>query len=108
MQRFRPDFIALVTYTPPEKGGREAPVCSGYQPVLKFDGSGYESPGENVLTDREVLSLGDTAEVSITMMAFEVFSNSLFVGQQFEIYEPPRLVGNGIIKKILNKDLERD
>jgi hypothetical protein len=107
MQRLKPDFIAMVTYALPAQGGRAWPVHSGYQPVIKFDGSGYIVQGENVFTDREQLYLGETAEANITMMAIDIFINTLFVGQQFEIYEPPKLVGRGIIKKIINKNLEK-
>jgi len=32
----------------------------------------------------------------------------LLVGQRFEIYEPPRLVGIGFIKQIVNKSLEKE
>lgn len=108
MQRFKPDFIAVVTYALTAQGGRSTPVRSGYQPVIRFDDCGYATPAENVLTDREQLFLGETAEVNITMMSIDMFSNTLLVGQRFEIYEPPRLVGSGIIKQIVNKNLEKE
>lgn len=108
MHRFKPDFIAMVTYTLPTQGGRSTAVRSGYQPVIRFDDCGYATPAENVLTDRELLPLGETAEVNITMSFIDMFSNALLVGQRFEIYEPPRLVGSGIIKQIVNKNLEKE
>ena len=108
MQRFKPDFIAMVTYALPGQGGRSTPVHSGYQPVIRFNGTGYATKAENVFTDREQLYLGETAEVNITMMSIELPDNSLLVGQRFDIYEPPRLVGSGIIKQIVNKNLEKE
>ena len=107
MQRFRPDFIALVTYDPPALGGRTSPVISGCQPVITFRETGYSTPAENTLTDREKISPGETAEVHITMSVIDIFNNALLVGQKFEIYEPPRLVGRGVIKHIVNKNLEK-
>jgi len=108
MQRFKPDFIAEVTYALPNQGGRNAPVHSGYQPVIRFDDCGFDTPAENVLTDRELLPLGETGEVNITMKSVDLLSNTLLVGQRFEIYEPPRLVGIGFIKQIVNKSLEKE
>lgn len=107
MQRFKPDFIAMVTYALPAQGGRTRPVHSGYQPVIRFEDSGFATSAENVLTDREQLPLGETAEVNITMESINMFCNTLLVGQKFDIYEPPRWVGTGFIKKIVNKDLEK-
>ena len=108
MQRFRPDFIATVTYALPSHGGRTRPVHSGYQPVIRFNDSGYATAAENVLTDREQIYPGETAEVNITMQSVDLLSNALLVGQQFEIYEPPKLVGIGFIKQIVNKNLEKE
>jgi len=107
MHRFKPDFIAMVTYALPGQGGRTTPVHSGYQPVIRFEDGGFATPAENVLTDREQLPLGETAEVNITMESIDMFCNSLLVGQKFDIYEPPRWVGVGFIKRIVNKDLEK-
>ena len=107
MHRFKPDFIAVVTYALPGEGGRTRPVHSGYQPVIRFEEGGLATAAENILTDREHLPLGETAEVNITMEAIDMFSNTLLEGQRFDIYEPPRWVGVGFIKKILNKDIER-
>ena len=108
MHRFKPDFIATVTYALPDQGGRTTPVRSGYQPVIRFNDSGYATSAENVLTDREQLYLGETAEVNITIQSVELLCNRLLVGQQFEIYEPPKLVGTGFIKQIVNKSLEKE
>ena len=108
MHRFKPDFIATVTYALPDHGGRTTPVRSGYQPVIRFNDSGYATSAENVLTDRELLYLGETAEVNITIQSVDLLCNRLLVGQQFEIYEPPKLVGTGFIKQIVNKSLEKE
>jgi translation elongation factor EF-Tu-like GTPase len=105
MQRFKPDFIALVTYFLPGRGGREWPVHSGYQPVFRFEGSTEFALAENIFTDREYLQLGETAAADITVVCSEQFHNLLFEGQRFEIFEPPRHIGSGIIDKILNKDI---
>ena len=107
MHRFKPDFIAMVTYALPGEGGRTRPVCSGYQPIIRFEDDGLATPAENILTDREQLRLGETAEVNITIECIGMFSNTLLEGQRFDIYEPPHWVGMGFIKKILNKDIER-
>ncbi len=108
MHRFKPDFIAMVTYALPAEGGRTRPVHSGYQPIIRFEDCGYATSAENVLTDREQLPLGETAEVNITMESIDMLCNALLVGQRFDIYEPPHWVGAGFIKKIVNKDLERE
>ena len=97
----------MVTYALPAQGGRTRPVHSGYQPIIRFENGDYATPAENVLTDRDQLPLGETAEVNITMESIDMFSNTLLVGQRFDIYEPPNWVGTGFIKKIVNKDLEK-
>lgn len=107
MQRFKPDFIALVTYFLPEKGGRDWPVHSGYQPVFQFEGCADFAQAENIFTDREYLQLGETAAANITVISTDHLEHRLYEGQRFEIYEPPRHIGSGRIKNILNKDLEK-
>jgi translation elongation factor EF-Tu-like GTPase len=106
MQRFKPDFIALVTYFLPESGGRNWPVHSGYQPIFQFEGIAEYAHAENIFTDREYLQLGETAAAEITIVGSQQFDHLLFEGKRFNIFEPPRHIGSGIIKKILNKDLE--
>jgi translation elongation factor EF-Tu-like GTPase len=108
MQRFKPDFIALVKYFLPEEGGRQWPVHSGYQPVFLFDGCKEFARAENIFTDREYLQLGETATTDVTITASENFNNMLFEGQRFEIYEPPRHIGSGVIRRIANKELEKN
>lgn len=105
MQRFKPDFIAIVTYLLPEEGGRDWPVHSGYQPVIRFADYSTLIQAENVFTDREELTPGDSAEANITINAADMFSNALYEGQRFEIYEPPKLVGYGTIRKVSNANL---
>lgn len=107
MHRFKPDFIALVTYYPPEQGGRGWPVHSGFQPVIKFSEYTTLIQAENVFTDREELLTGDYAEANITISAVEMFTHALYEGQRFEIYAPPRCIGFGLITKIVNVQLER-
>ncbi|HUQ67119.1 MAG TPA: hypothetical protein VM101_13240 [Flavitalea sp.] len=108
MHRLKPDFIAMVTYVLPNKGGRTRPVPSGYRPLIRFEDSDFSTAAENILTDREQLPLGETAEVNITIQSISKFSNSLLEGQRFDIYEPPHLAGTGFIKKIVNKNLEKE
>lgn len=105
MQRFKPDFIATVTYFLPDEGGRDWPVHSGYRPVIRFADYSTLILAENVFTDREDLSPGDSTEANITINAAEMFCNALYEGQHFEIYEPPKLIGYGIINKVMNVDL---
>ena len=107
MQRFKPDFIAEVTYLLPEHGGRHWPVHSGYKPMIKFAGDAGLTHAENVFTDRADLRAGESAEANITLDSTDYFVNSLYEGQMFELYEPPRKVGSGIIKKIVAPDLAK-
>ena len=107
MHRFKPDFIAMVTYALPAQGGRTRPVHSGYQPIIRFEDCGFTTSAENVLTDREQLPLGETAEVNITMQSIDELNNMLLEGQRFDIYEPPHWVGAGFIKQIVNTDLKK-
>lgn len=107
MHRFKPDFTASVTYFLPEHGGRQWPVHSGYQPVFLFEGCTEFAHAENIFTDREYLQLGETASADITIVCAENFNGQLYEGQHFEIFEPPRHIGSGVIKRIVNKDLDK-
>jgi translation elongation factor EF-Tu-like GTPase len=105
MQKFKPDFIALVTYLLPEDGGRQWPVHSGYKPLIKFDGNPLTTYAENTFYDRAEVHPGITAEANITLDLSDLFTNNLSEGQTFNLFQQKQHIGTGIITKIINRDL---
>jgi hypothetical protein len=102
-----PDFIAKVTYLTTQEGGRTSYAASGYRPHVKFEGKKELTSGEQLFVDREKVFPGETATAEIRIVSPHIFENCLFVGQQFEFGEGPRVIGHGEVLEIINSDLHQ-
>ncbi|HAB53406.1 MAG TPA: hypothetical protein DCE80_14745 [Ignavibacteriales bacterium] len=101
------DFIAILTYKSTEHGGRKTPAHSGYRPQVKFDFDEMQTSGQQTFIDKDVVYPGDTVEASIKILSVDHFTNSLTEGMDFEFREGNKIIGTGMIKKILNDKLKK-
>jgi translation elongation factor EF-Tu-like GTPase len=103
--RDNPDLIATLTYLTPEEGGRKTPAKSGYRPQFGIHDYSYQSSGEQVFTDRDKVSPGETIKAEITLLSPNLFEKKLSVGLAIEIKEGSKLTARGTIESIINKTL---
>lgn len=101
-----PHFLALLTYLPAEEGGRTIPALSGYRPALKFPFETGLFTGAQKFVDTELAFPGDVINAEITMLNAAHFKGKLYEGLDFDFFEGEKLIGHGIIKKILDAELK--
>ncbi|MBB6111557.1 EF-Tu C-terminal domain-related protein [Mucilaginibacter lappiensis] len=101
------DFIAELKYLTTEDGGRSTPAFSGYRPQVKFAFSDMQTSGQQIFLNKEIVYPGEDVLAEITIISTEIFAGKLYSGLSFEFREGARVIGNGKIVEILNKDLER-
>ncbi len=103
------DFKALVRLLTTEESGLNKPVRIGYRPLVWFDLSikGISSTsGSWQKMEKEILFPGEIAQVEIAILVTTFYKNKLFVGLKFRLTEGSRLIGEGEILEIYNKELE--
>ena len=93
-------FVALLTYVSEKDGGRKTPASSGYRPTIKFTYIDGEFSGVQHFIDTDLVFAGDTVSAEITLINTDNFKGKLYVGLDFEFFEGPILIGNGIITQI--------
>lgn len=96
----RPRHVqAELTFLPTVEGGRESPVFSGYRGQLHYDDHDWDA--EYAFIDRELIQPGETATAQLWLMSPEAHRGRLVPGKSFQIREGRRLVGSGVVTKVL-------
>jgi translation elongation factor EF-Tu-like GTPase len=101
----KPDFIATLYYKTSEEGGRNTPAQSGYRPTVKFPFDEMFTGSIQNFLDKESVKPGEVVEAQITIIATPYFKGKLSEGIDFVFTEGLTIIGTGVIKEILNKDL---
>ncbi len=101
------DFIATLTYKTTEQGGRATAAKTGYRSQVKFDFNEMQTSGQQTFIDRELVFPGDIVEAEIKILSVDHFANRLTEKMQFEFREGERVIGTGIIKRIINDKLKK-
>lgn len=89
------------------EGGRRGVIASGYRPnwgvgPIGSDGLPAFDMGAVILTDREVLELGDEAEIRIKTFHPQGWLWAPAIGNAVPVYEGPNHVGDAIILEVLH------
>ncbi|WP_442590793.1 hypothetical protein ACSBL2_06140 [Pedobacter sp. AW31-3R] len=99
------DFIATLKYNSTAEGGRSTPAFSGYRPNIKFPFDEMHTSGEQRFIGTNCVFPGDTVDAEIRIIAIDHFNHLLYPGLSFEFKEGARIIGTGMIIRILNKNL---
>lgn len=97
---------AEITFLPTESGGRQKPVRSGYRPNHDFGIPGMLNDAQHEYTDKESVSPGETVTARLQLHRPDLQRGRLFVGMRFTVQEGNRIVGNGKILRVCDKQLE--
>ena len=101
------DFIAEIRFLTTEEGGRNVPARSGYRPQLKFDFTEMQTSGNQTFLDKDIVFPGETVTAEIKILSVEYFAKSLTENMKFDFREGSKIIGTGIIKKIINEKLRK-
>jgi len=100
-----PDIEAEISYLPTAKGGRRAPAVSGYRPTHDFGLGGTLNDAAHEYIDCEAVAPGETARANMWFLAPEYQERRLFPGFKFTVQEGSRIVGHGVVAKVINEAL---
>lgn len=101
------DFIAILTYSTAENGGRSHYAATGYRPAIKFSFDDRMTSGEQKFLDKEIVYPGETVIAEIRIVWIDIFIGKLKKGTQFGFYEGARMMGVGEIIEIINEELQQ-
>ena len=101
------DFIAELYYLKTENGGRNTPAKSGYRPQLKFEFTENISSGFQTFIGKESVNPGENVMAKIKVTSPNYFKKKLYKGIEFKFIEGNQIMGNGMLKEIINSNLEK-
>jgi elongation factor Tu len=93
------DIEAEIYYLTPEEGGRSSPAFTGYRPQFYYDGRDWGA--SHIYPDVEVANPGETVRAYLGFLSPEEHLGKIKVGMEFEIREGARIVGKGVVTKIM-------
>ena len=94
------DIVADITFLEDVAEPKLNGVKSGYAPHHKFPHIDWLASGCHYYQDEEWHFPGETIEAGIRFVSWELLSESLLPGMEFEVRELGRVVGTGQIKYI--------
>lgn len=99
------DFKAGLKYKTTEEGGRETITKSGYRPTLKFNFDEMLTSGIQTFIDKEQVYPGESVDAYIKILSAPHFYGRLEEGMEFIFTEGDRTIGTGVIKEVINRQL---
>jgi len=96
-----PHIEAEIRFLSTDEGGRETPVKSGYRGQFHYKGekAGWDAVQE--FTGEEWVTPGETVTARLVFASEEPHSKRLAEGLSFQIQEGGKVVGLGVVKKVL-------
>lgn len=94
------NFTAILSLFPTELGGRKKPVYDNYKPSFSFNSRNHVS-GEISFTESKELKPGESATVTVKLLPSRVLRHNLKSGDSFSIHEGAKVIGSGIIQRII-------
>jgi elongation factor Tu len=102
-----PDIEAEISFLPTEQGGRRSPAISGYRPNHDFGHDGMLNDAAHEYIGCESVAPGQTAKASVWFLAPEYQEGHLYPGFKFTVQEGSRIVGQGVVTRVINPVLQR-
>ena len=102
-----PDVQAEITLLPTEEGGRRTPAFSGYRPSHDLGVAGMTNDAVHEYVGCASLPPGATATANMWLSRPEFQEGRLHPGLTFTVQEGGRIVGRGVITKVINEVLLR-
>ena len=93
------DIEAMINYLSPEEGGRNTPVFSGYRGQFHYNDNDWDAP--QIFPDAEQVKPGESVRAYLGFVSPKEHIGKVHVGMEFQVREGARVVGNGVVTKIL-------
>jgi len=102
------DLEVRVSYLSTDAGGRKTPVRSGFRPDHDFGLIGELHGAQHEYPEQGWVAPGTSATAFLWLIAPDLQKGRFYPGLKFTVQEGPRVVGNGEVVAVLNKELARD
>ena len=100
-----PDIEARISFLATSEGGRIGPAKSGYRPSHNFGLQGILNDAAHEYIGQEWVGPGETALANLWLLVPESQTGRFHEGFRFSVQEGSRIVGHGVITKVLNASL---
>lgn len=97
-------FDAVIQLLPTHMGGRRTAVRTHYRPNFNFNTEQYFCGEVRFKEGVEWIAPGQSAEATIVLLAARFIPGDLVPGYAFKLTEGTRVVGTGVIQKILERE----
>jgi translation elongation factor EF-Tu-like GTPase len=101
-----PDIEAEISFLATSLGGRQQPAMSGYRPTHDFGVAGTLNDAAHEYIGTESAAPGQTVKANLWFLSPEYQQGRLSVGFSFSVQEGSRVVGHGVVTKIINPILQ--
>lgn len=91
---------AEITFLRTAQGGKTKPVRAGYRSQFHYAGHDWDALHE--YPDVQEVHPGDTARALLSFLSPDEHRGRIHVGMPFELREGRRVVGRGVVTKLLN------
>ena len=102
-----PDIEAEISFLTTAQGGRQDSAFSGYRPNHNFGVEGMLNDAVHEYLGCESVEPGQTAKANMWFLMVEYQEARLFPGFKFTVQEGERIVGYGVITKVINTTLQK-
>lgn len=97
-----PDIEAEITYRPTAEGGRAEAARSGYRPLHDFGIPGILNDAQHEYPDVDGVPPGATARALLWFLSPDDQAGRLSPGFTFTVQDGMRVVGSGVVSRVLN------
>jgi len=101
-----PDIEAQISFLPTEQGGRRSLALSGYRPNHDFGLDGMLNDAAHEYIGCESAAPGQTVNANMWFLAPQYQEGHLHPGFKFTVQEGSRIVGHGVVTKVINTALQ--
>lgn len=102
-----PDIQAEISFISTQDGGRKGPAKSGYRPDHDFGLEGVLNGAAHEYDAQEWVAPGETASARMWLLVPGSQKGRLFEGFRFTVQEGSKIVGRGMVRRVLNPELIR-
>jgi translation elongation factor EF-Tu-like GTPase len=103
----RPDIEAEIHFASVAEGGGPGPYRSRLNTTHDFGHEGALTDAMHIFQDRDEVKPGETVISQMCFLYPEGEKSRLHVGFTFTVQEGRRVIGQGRITKVLNRELQR-
>src|SRR5262249_9569480 len=93
---------ARISFLRPDEGGRHSPVSSGYRPQFHYASDAQVWDAQHTYPDVASVAPGDSVRAILCFTSPEYHRGRIELGMPFEIREGAKLVGRGVVTRIID------